>query len=434
MDATTISVIVSFGLLIILFSAGVHIGATLAFAGVVGAVVFTGNWSSGLNMILLQTMDVSSSYTLMVIPLFIVLGTLASASGITTDLFTCFYRWFGRISGGVGVAVIATCAGMASITGSSVASASAMSKIAMPEFRRYKYDERLAVGAIATGGTLSIMIPPSITLVLFALFAEASVGKLLIAGILPGFLIAFLYAAVIYIRCRINPALGPVGTVFTWKERFESLPPILPFLSIVGSVLSGILLGVWTPVESAAVGAVLVILTGFLRRRLTVPVVFLACVDGVITSASVFLVVIGSLIFGQFLALNGFAEILADTIKSMNLSSLGLFLLLIGIYFILGCLMEVTSILALTVPLFMPLIATVGWNPIWFGVMVVSMMEVAAVTPPVGLNLYAVKAALPDVSLETIFKGATPFWMMNIIAIFIFYVFPEIVLYLPGKM
>lgn len=434
MDPTTLSMIVSFALLVVLFAAGVHIGATLALAGMAGAVTFTGNWPSGLNMLLIQTMDVSASYTLMVIPLFIVLGTLASASGVTTDLFTCFYRWMGRISGGVGVAVIATCAGMASITGSSVATAAAMSKIAMPEFRRFNYNEGLAVGAIATGGTLSIMIPPSITLVLFALFAEASVGKLLIAGILPGFMIALLYGAMIYVRCRLDPSLGPVGEVFTWKERWASLPAVLPFFFIVGSILAGILLGIWTPVESAAVGVVLVILTGFARRRLTTNAVFKACVDGVITSASVFLVVIGSLVYGQFLALNGFAEVMTGSVKAMQLSPFALFVLLMAIYFVLGCLMEVSSILALTVPLLMPLVVLAGWDVVWFGVLVVSMMEVAAVTPPVGLNLYAVKAALPDIRLDTIYKGSTPYWIMNVIAVLILYAFPQIALYLPNKM
>ncbi len=434
MDPATLSIIVSAAILTVLFLAGVHIGATLALAGIVGAVVFTGNWASGLNMLLLQTMEVSASYTLMVIPLFIVLGSLASASGVTTDLFACFYRWMGRVSGGVAVSVIATCAGMASITGSSVASAAAMSKIAMPEFRRFRYREDLAVGAIATGGTLSIMIPPSITLVLFALFAEASVGKLLIAGIIPGFMIAILYGLMIYVRCKLNPELGPIGAKFTWKERFASLPPVLPFIFIVGSILTGILTGVWTPVESAAVGVVLVILVGFVRRRLTIRSVFDACIDGVITSASVFMVVIGSLVFGQFLALNGFAEQMVEAVKLMQLAPLTLFILFVIVYFILGCVMEVSSILALTIPLVMPLVVAAGWDPIWFGVIVVSMMEVAAVTPPVGLNLYAVKAAIPDVSLETIYKGSTPYWIMNIVAVFALYVYPDIALYLPRMM
>jgi len=434
MDPALLSMLVSSTILVVLFSAGVHIGATLALAGIAGAIAFTGNAPSGLNMLLLQTMEVSASYTLMVIPLFIVLGTLASASGVTTDLFACFYRWMGRISGGVAVAVIATCAGMASITGSSVATAAAMSKIAMPEFRRFNYREDMAVGAIATGGTLSIMIPPSITLVLFALFAEASVGKLLIAGILPGFMVATLYGIMIYVRCRMNPALGPLGQEFTWKERWASLPPVIPFFFIVGSILFGILAGIWTPVESAAVGVVLVTVMGFVRGRLTIKAVFDATVDGVITSSSVFLVVIGSLVYGQLLALNGFAEAITDTVAAMNLSPFVLFCLFMVIYFILGCLMEVSSILALTVPLFMPLIAHVGWDPVWFGVIVVSMMEVAAVTPPVGLNLYAVKAALPEIALDTIYKGSTPYWIMNVIAVFLLYAFPEIALYLPSRM
>mgnify|MGYP001045226699 FL=1 len=431
MDPATLSLLVSFGVLLVLLTLGVHIGATLALAGIVGTYVFLGNWTAGLNMLFIQSMDVSSSYTLMVIPLFIVLGSLASATGITGELFTLFYRWFGWVRGGVAIATIGTCAGMASITGSSVATSAAMTRIAMPELRRYRYDEALSVGAIATGGTLSIMIPPSITLVLYAVFADQSVGKMLIAGILPGLLLTLGYSLLIYVRCLINPALGPAGPKFSLKERLEIIPSVVPFLAIIAAVILGILFGIWTPVESAAVAVVMVTAIAFLRRRLDMRKLVEACRDAVVMSTSVFVIVIGSLVYSSFLALNGFSDLVAQTIIGMQLGSFSLFLILVLLYLILGMFMEVSSILALTIPLIMPIIATAGWNPIWFGVVVVALMEVAAVTPPVGLNLYAVKASLPEISLQKVYVGSVQFWMVNLIVILILYCFPEIVLLLP---
>ncbi len=432
MDAGTLSLVVAMVLLVSLLAAGVHIGAALALVGIVGSYVFLGNWTSGLNLLLLHAVDISSSYTMMVIPLFILMGSLASSAGITKELFSLFYRNFGRLPGGVAVATIGTCAGMAAITGSSVATSGAMSRIALPELRRFGYDERMSTGAIATGGTLSIMIPPSITLVLYAIFAQQSVGKMLVAGIVPGLLLAAGYIALIIVRCRIDPRLGPPGPRFPWNERFVSLPAVLPFLLVVASVIMGILFGIWTPVESAAVAVVLVTLICVLQKRLDFRRFFTACRDAVNMSASVFIVVIGSMVFSGFLALNGFSDLIAESILEMGLGPFALLLLLMAIYIFLGMFMEVSSLLALTIPLVMPIVQTVGWNPIWFGVIVVSLMEVAIVTPPVGLNLYAVKAAAPGVSLKTIYVGAAQFWIVNVLLILLMFAFPQIALILPN--
>lgn len=411
---------------------GVHIGVALALGGLSGTYAFLGTWGPGINMLLLQSIDVSSSYTLMVIPLFIALGSLAAASGITTDLFTMFYRWFGWIRGGIAVATIGTCAGLASITGSSVASAAAMTKIALPELRRFGYDERLSVGTIAVGGTLSIMIPPSITMVLYAIFAEQSVGKMLVAGILPGLVLTLGYCLLIYSHCWIWPKHGPRGPAFTWRQRLESLPGIVPFLLILGAVIVGIMLGIWTPVEAAAVAVVLVGIMGFVRRRIGFRNVVQAATEAVVTSASVFTIVIGSMLFSNFLALNGMSPMLTDWIISLNLAPFALYLVLIGIYVILGMFMEVSSLMALTIPLVMPIVAAAKWDPIWFGVIITALMEVASVTPPVGMNLYAVKAQAPDVSIYSISMGAIPFWLVNIGVSFILYFLPGIALFLPN--
>lgn len=432
MDPATLSLLASLAILIVLLAAGVHIGVTLALAGMVGTYLFLGNWTAGINLLFIQSMDVSSAYTLMVIPLFIVLGSLAAASGLTGDLFLLFYRWFGRVHGGVAIATIGTCAGMASITGSSVATSAAMSRIAMPELRKYKYDDALSVGAIATGGTLSIMIPPSITLVLYAIFAQQSVGKMLVAGIVPGLILTLGYATLIYVRCRFNPSLGPSGPKFSLRERLEILPSVVPFILIIAAVILGILFGIWTPVESAAVAVVLVALIAFVRQRLDVSSLIAACREAVVMSTSVFIIVIGSLVYSGFLAMNGFSDLVAQTIIDMHLPPFALFCALLLIYLVLGMFMEVSSLLALTIPLVMPIVMTVGWSPIWFGVIVVAMMEVAAVTPPIGLNLYAVKAALPTMQLQTIYYGAVQFWAVNILVIFLLYSYPAIVMFLPN--
>ena len=307
MDETAIlSLAVSLGILAVLFMAGVQIGVVLAVAGIVGSTIFTGNIGVGLNLLSLQSLDVTSNYSLLVIPLFIALGSLAASSGITTDLFSAYYKWFGRIAGGIAIATIVTCASMAAITGSSVAVAAAMCRIALPELRRYNYSEALSLGAICVGGTVAIMIPPSITLVLFAIFAEESVGKLLIAGVMPGLLTAFLYCVLILVACWIKPSLGPPGPAFSRAEKIASIRLVLPFAIVVLSVVLGMLSGIWTPVEAAAIGVMLVMAIGFLRRSQSLRDVAVAFRTSAMTSASVMIVVIGSLVYSNFLALNGF--------------------------------------------------------------------------------------------------------------------------------
>lgn len=434
MSGMALSLIVASSILAVLLSAGVQVGIVLALAAMAGSFVMTGNWSSALALPLIQSLDVTSSYTLMVIPLFIAMGSIAEKTGVTGDLFVAFYRWFGHHRGGIGVATIATCAGMSAITGSSMAVSASMAKIALPELRRYNYDDKLSLGAIAMGGTLAIMIPPSITLVLYAIFAEQSVGQMLIAGVLPGFLIAALYMIKIAVRCHLNPALGPAGPRFNWSERLVAAGLVLPFLSVVVLVVLGILLGFWTPSEAAAVGLVLVMIVGAMRGRLTFAVMRQAAQAAVSVSAAIMLVVIGSMIFSNFVALNGVSDILSNFVISLGLQPFMLYLLMLVIYLVLGMFLEATSILALTVPLFLPIAVAAGWHPIWFGVVLVCLMEVAAVTPPVGLNLFVMKATVPDVTMAQIYRGSAPFWLVNVTVLFVLYVFPEIAMVLPSAM
>jgi C4-dicarboxylate transporter DctM subunit len=435
MDPINLSLLAAAAVLIPLLLAGVHVGVVLGLAGMLGSIVFTGgNLSTGLSQPLMQSLDVGMTYAFIVIPLFIALGTIAGQAGITQDLFTAFSRWVGHVPGGIGVATIGTAAGLASITGSSMGASAAMATLALPELRRYGYSERLSAGAVAMGGTVAAMIPPSITMVLFGIFAEVSIGKMLIAGIVPGFLTCVLYAIMISSRCSLNPKLGPPGPRYSWRERWATMLPVAPFLLIVVAVIVGILGGIWTPVESAAAGMMMVLLLALWRRRTSWSQLFRALTDAALICASIQIIVVGSLIFSNFLVLSGFSELMTDGIIALDLSPLTLFCLLVLIYLVIGMMMEVASTLALTIPLVMPIVDAMGWNPIWFGVILVSVMEISAVTPPVGLSLYVVKAAAPELTLTDICLGALPFWLMNIISIGLFYAFPGIVLFLPDLM
>ncbi|MBI4185281.1 MAG: TRAP transporter large permease [Proteobacteria bacterium] len=435
MDATTLSLLAAAAVLVPLMVLGVQIGVTLGLTGMVGIFVYSGgNLSAALSQPLIQGLDVGLTYAFIVIPLFIALGTMAGQSGITYDLFTAFSRWVGHIPGGIAVATIGTSAGLASITGSSVGASAAMAKLAMPELRRFKYDDRMSAGAVSMGGTVAAMIPPSITMVLYGIFAEVSIGKMLIAGVLPGLLTSALYAFKIWTRCMIAPRLGPPGPRFPWRERLGTVPPVVPFFVIVGAVIGGILFGIWTPVESAAGGMVMVLLLGLLRRQMSWRRLFFALTDAAIICASVEIIVVGALIFSNFLVLSGFSELVAKSIIAFDLPPLTMFTALVVIYLIIGMFMEVTSTLALTIPLVMPIVQAMGWDPVWFGVVLVSLMEVGMVTPPVGLCLYVVKAAVPDLTLADICMGALPFWLVNLVAIYLLYMYPVIALVLPNMM
>ncbi|MEX2642050.1 MAG: TRAP transporter large permease [Acetobacterales bacterium] len=435
MDPTTLSLIVAGCVLVPLILLGVQIGVTLGLTGMAGIYVFTGgNWSAMLSQPFIQSMDVGMTYAFIVIPLFIALGTIAGQSGITYDLFNAFSRWVGHVPGGIAVATIGTSAGLASITGSSLGASAAMAKLAMPELRRYGYQDRLSAGAVTMGGTVAAMIPPSITMVLYGIFSETSIGKMLIAGILPGLMTCGLYAVMITGRCMVNPRLGPPGPRFGWRDRLRTIPPILPFFLIVFVVIGGILFGVWTPVESAAGGVVMVLLLAIARRQMTRRRLYFALTDAAIICASIQIIVVGSLIFSSFLVLSGFSQMATDFVIALNLSPLSLFLAIVLAYLVIGTMMEVASTLALTIPLVMPIVQAMGWDPVWFGVILVSVMEISAVTPPVGLSLYVVKATVPDLSLTDICLGALPFWLVNLAAIGILYAYPQIALILPSLM
>jgi tripartite ATP-independent transporter DctM subunit len=434
MDASLIAVIVAAIILLAFLSLGVNVGITLGTASMVGMAIFTGRIETALHLSVMQTISVTTTYGFIVIPLFVLLASFASETDITQGLFNAAYRWLGRLPGGAAMATIATCAGMAALTGSSAATAATMSRVAYPELRRFGYEESISIGACCVGGTLAIMIPPSITFVLYAMFAEQSIGKLLIAGIGPGILLAILFCMSILIRVIKHQELAPKSSKFTFKEKVASLKGVFPFIALISIISLGILYGIWTPVEAAAVGVIVIFLMSVLWGKLSVKKAIKSSLESVITSAAIMIVVVGSMMFGQFLAATGFNAALAKSIIELNIPPVLFFTILMIAYMILGMFLEATSILALTVPLLNPVVIAIGWSPIWFGVVLVLMMEVALVTPPVGLNLYAVKATCPEIRIETIFRGSLPYLYMCAIVIVLLYMFPIIALFLPGLM
>ncbi|MGI6452221.1 MAG: TRAP transporter large permease subunit [Syntrophomonadaceae bacterium] len=284
MDAALLSIIVTTAIIVIFLAIGINVGITLGIAGMVGITIFTGRIESGIGLPMLLSVSVTTTYSFVVIPLFVLLAAFASESQITTGLFNAAYKWMGRLPGGTAIATVITCAGMATLTGSSAATAATMARIALPELRRFNYDEALSVGVVTVGGTLAIMIPPSITFILYSIFAEQSIGKLLIAGILPGLVLACLFALMVAIRCIIKPGLAPKSQVFTMREKLTSLIGVIPFLVLVLTIILGILFGIWTPVEAAAVGVVAIFLMGLIKKEFTIKNLISGLVSSVVTS------------------------------------------------------------------------------------------------------------------------------------------------------
>lgn len=375
-----------------------------------------------------------TKYAFLCLPLFVLMGSFAAASGITGDLFDTAQKWLGRLPGGLAHATIAGATAFAACTGSSMAAAVTMGQIALPEMKRHNYSPALATGTVAAGGTLGILIPPSVGLVIYGIIAEQSIGKLFIAGILPGVLISLLYVSQIYIRCRLNPELGGPITTFSWSERLRSLRGILGVLAIFGLVIGGIYGGVFTPVEAGGVGAFATLCIALFRRRLTWGGFTSALLSMGRVVGMIFMIFIGAMVFSVFLTATGLPKALANAIGALPIPRYGVLALLLLMYLPLGCLLEPMSMLVLTVPILLPTVQALQFDLIWVGILVVLMMEIGLVTPPVGLNCFAIRGIAPDIPLETIFRGVFPFVIVHILGVVLIVAFPQIPLFLVHLM
>lgn len=423
----------SFVLLFILMAARVPVGIAMGFVGVAGFALLSGI-DPALNLLGLVPLRTGSDYALGLIPMFILMGSLATASGMSGELFRASNAWLGHRRGGLAIATIAACGAFSAICGSSVATAATMARVALPEMRRFGYSDKFASGVIAAGGTLGILIPPSIVLAIYGFITEQDVGKLFIAGIIPGVLSVLLYMACIGLRGWIDPAHVPVGPRAGMAERLASLRDVGPVLLLFVFIIGGIYDGIFTATEAAGMGAAGAWIIGMVRRRLTLRSTIGCLVESLRTSASIFMVLVGAMIFGYFLAITQTPSHFTDWMLSLQLGSYGTLLVILAGYLLLGCVMDAMAMIILTVPIIFPVVQQLGFDPIWFGVIVVMVVELGLITPPVGMNVYVINGVARDVRLQTIFAGVMPFVLTAILCLAILVAFPAIVTFLPMQM
>jgi tripartite ATP-independent transporter DctM subunit len=425
--------IVGMGAMLLLMFARMPIGIAMALAGAIGIAILN---SPGAALHSLGAFPYSHAavQAFAVIPLFVLMGNFATVSGMGRDLYAAAYAWMGHRRGGLASATILACAGFAALSGSSVASAVTMGRVCLPEMRRYNYDPRLATGVIAAGGTLGILIPPSTVMVVYALITEQSIGRLLLAGFLPGLLLTALFVATIMILCAVRPDFGPPGQPLPLAERIRALRGAGPFMIVVAATIGGIYAGVFTVNEAAAVGAVLTMAHALWRRALGLAELRDALLQTVRTTAMVFLILIGAHIFSPFLAMSRIPSDLANVLAGYQLGMLAVLGILLAAYVIMGMFLEGFAMMVLTVPIVFPLITTLGIDPIWFGIFMVIVLEMGLISPPVGINVFVVKGIADDVPMGRIFAGIMPFWAAMIACVLLLTAFPQIVMIVPDTM
>lgn len=419
--------------LFVLLALRMPVGIVMMIVGTVGIGVLNG-WPAALATLGSEPFVIASNFELMIIPLFVLMGNLASISGMSRDLYGAAYAWFGHWRGGLATATIAACAGFAALSGSSVASAITMGRVALPEMRRYDYDPRLATGCIAAGGTLGILIPPSTGFVIYAILTEESVGRLFLAGILPGLLLTALFMISIAIQTRINVKLGPPGPVVSLADKMRATGKSSAMIGIVVVTIGGIYSGFFTAGEAAGVGAFLAFLLALARGAVNRTTLNFTLLQTVRTTAFAFLILIGAHVFNPFLALTQIPANLAQALIDTDFSPHGILLILLISFIVLGTFLEGFAILVLTLPIVHPLIIELGFDPIWFGVVMVIVLEMGLISPPVGVNVFVVKSIAEDVPMGQIFIGILPFWFAMGICLAIIVMFPEIALFLPNAM
>jgi len=401
--------------------------------GFTGLVVLD-DLNTAMSLLASETFTLSSSSELVVIPLFILMGNVASVTGMSRRLYDAAYALIGQVRGGLASATVLGCGGFAALSGSSVASALTMGKVALGQMDRFNYSSRLSTGVVAAGGTLGILIPPSTGFVIYAILTEQSIGRLFLAGVLPGLLLLLLFIVMITLICWVRSAAGPAGPATTRSEKVRALLAAAPVFGVILITIGGIYGGWFSPVEAAAVGAGIVIAIGMVTRTLSLKDFWFAAKDSIVTTAMVMLILIAAHMINPFLALSHIPSAVGDLLQALGLGATGTLLLMLAVYLVLGCFLEGFAMLVLTLPIFFPIVLELGIDPIWFGVLTVLTLEMGLISPPVGINVFIVKSVAPNVPLSEIFKGVLPFWLMMIVAVVILILFPQIVLFLPNTM
>jgi tripartite ATP-independent transporter DctM subunit len=422
-----IGIIVLLGLMAL----GMPIGFSMMLLGFAGFTYLV-KLSGAFNVITTIPFATISNYDYCVLPLFVLMAAICLETGLGKSLFLMVYTWIGRLQGGLAVATIGACALFAAASASSIATAVTIGTVAIPEMRRYKYDLALSTGCVAAGGTLGILIPPSGTLIIYGIITQQSISKLFIAGILPGITLAFMFMVMIYIRARLNPNLAPAGPSTSFKEKLSATGQSAEMIALLLLVIIGLIVGLFTPTEAGAIGAFGAIVFSMIRRRLSWQGFKNSILDTLQNTGMIFVIMVGALIFNAFLAVSTIPMELASWITGFNLSPLVVMIVIIVIYIVLGCFIDAFSMVLLTVPIFYHLVTGIGFDPIWFGIIIVLVTEMAMITPPVGINVYVISGITRDAPMATVFRGITPFAITMVIFLIILIAFPQVALVLPS--
>ena len=432
MSVTAIGFVGLFSLFALLFLR-VPVAMAMLVVGFVGTAAING-YAAALSALGTEAFEISVTLTLTVIPLFVLMGNLAGVSGMSRDLFNAAYCWVGHWRGGLASATISGCAGFAALSGSSIASAITMGRVALPEMKRFKYDDSLATGAVAAGGTLGILIPPSTGLIIYAILTEQSIGRLFMAGIIPGILLTGLFLLAIAIVTRIKPELGPAGPASNFTEKIKSLRKASTMVGIVLATIGGIYMGIFTPVEAAGIGAILAFFVALYRKSLDKEKMTFVILQTLQTTATVFMILIGAHVFIPFMALTHIPADMVSFLVNLDVGKTGIIILILVTYIFLGTFLEGLAMLVLTLPVAFEVITQLEMSPIWFGIVVVIVLEMGLISPPVGVNVFVVKSVAQDVPMGTIFRGIWPFWIAMGICLIILVTYPEVATFLPDTM
>ena len=432
MDPSLLAVLI-LCLLFALLAGGMPIGFAMGLSAFLGTLLLI-DADAALALLGQTVYETALTYGLSVIPMFVLMGYIAGEAGLNESLYRACNAWLGHRRGGLALATIGGCGAFAAICGSSLATAATMAQIALPEMRRYKYADELATGAVAAGGTIGILIPPSVIMVIYGLLTETSISALFLAGIVPGILTVAGFMAAISIMTRINPKLGPPAARTPMRERLKALRSVWGTAALFLVVIGGLYIGVFSPTEAASVGAVGAFVLGLINRKSPRQLLATTLIDTVKTTAMIFTVLTGDILFNNFLILASVPNLVSDWIGALPLGKTAVLLVIIGMYFVLGCLLDSLAMILLTIPIVFPIVKALNYDPVWFGIIIVMVVELGLITPPIGMNVFVIKGITKDVPLETIFRGVTPFIIAQIILILILIAVPSIALWLPSTM
>lgn len=419
--------------LVVLITIGVPLAFGIGIVAIIGNVLLVGFSQTGIQLYQV-TFQTTTEFVLTSIPLFIFMGQLVSEGKLGRDLYECVHKWFGRVPGGLAVTSVVSCAAFGAMTGISSAGISTMGPIAMREMKRYGYSDRLSSGSLASASTLAILIPPSVPFIVYGIWTDTSIGQLFMAGVVPGLFLTVLFCAYIVAVCTWNPSLGPIGHRVALRERLTSLGRLVPLIALFASMITGLYLGWFTPAEGAAVGCAAVILILATMGRLSWMSVTASAKTAAQLSIMIFMIVIAVQVFTRFLVLTDVPGYLISLIADAGLNRYAVLFSILMLYFFLGMMLDSLGMMLLTLPFVFPIIQHLGFDPVWFGVVLTMMVEVGLLTPPVGLNCYILNKVFPEVGLGAIFAGVIPFIILTLLSVLVFTVFPDMVLWLPKQM